>query len=83
MVLTKNYNFKKVNICDVKYGECFLYNDEVHMKVNQETYQRILDENNCYENIVVNLENNRLNGLNSNIDVVMLEATVNVRMCRE
>lgn len=68
MRIENKENYNNIKMSDIKVGECFIYNDSLHMKVDIGSldYSRI----DRFPNIVINLESNRLNSI---IDSVLVQ----------
>jgi len=61
---------REKHINDVEIGECFLFRDNLHMKISKGSLESKII--NTYENIVINLENNKLNSINGACDIYVV-----------
>lgn len=68
--------FNDVDIADVEFGECFIYNGSLHMKVNVDGLARVIDSPCIFPNAVLNLENNALNSISDGVIVSKVEAKI-------
>lgn len=73
MKITKQYIASK-KIEDVEFGECFLYINHIHMKIDAGLHENDLVDDDCYTNIVVDLENYELKCLANGLEVTLVEA---------
>ena len=63
-----------VPISDIKVGECFMYDDCLHTKVNLGS----LEYNNIDEfpNVILNLENNKMNAVIDSVKVKRIDVKI-------
>lgn len=72
MIIENNLNVKKIPVSRLKDGECFMYNNQPHIKIDKGCI--CVDSN--FPNIIVNLETNRLNTIGDDILVMPTNAKV-------
>lgn len=82
MKINKQYTTAR-KIEDVEFGECFLYTNHIHMKVDASLYENVLADNDYYLNIVVDLEECRLNGLADGLEVIPIQAEMTAYIDRK
>lgn len=63
MEIENRYMNYEVLLDDVGIGECFLYRNELHMKVDIGSLK--YSDISAFPNVVINLENNKLNAVRS------------------
>lgn len=74
MKIENSLNKYKTLISNVDVGECFIYNEQLHMKVSIGSIKYPSIEH--YPNIVLNLETNALNALKDSVEVVRINAKI-------
>lgn len=66
------YNMS-IPIENIKTGKCFLFKDELNMKINMNGYVKV-DTN--YPNLVINLHTNKLNSIANGVTVNKVDAKI-------
>ena len=72
MIIENNLNVKNIPISRINVGECFIYNNRPHIKVDR-GYICIKSD---FPNIIVDLETNRLNAVGNEVLVAPTNAKV-------
>lgn len=74
MRIENNLTDYKAPISTIKDGECFIYNEVLHMRVNVGSIDR--KDTNTFPVVIVDLEKNRLNSLKNDVKVRKIDAKI-------
>ena len=74
MRIENNLTDYQTPISTIKDGECFIYNEMLHMRVNIGSIDR--KDEDKFPVVIVNLEKNRLNSLRSDVKVRKIDAKI-------
>ena len=74
MRIEKNINCHEIPIVNIRDGECFIYKDKLHMRVNIGSIARKNESD--FPVVIVNLENNKLNALKDWVTVKKVDARI-------
>lgn len=74
MRIENNMNDYQTPISTIKNGECFIYNEVLHMRVDVGSIDR--KDPHQFPIVIVDLEKNRLNSLRSDVKVRRIDAKI-------
>lgn len=74
MKIENNLTNYQIPISTIKDGECFIYKEILHMRVDIGSIER--KNENEFPVVIVDLEKNRLNSLRSNVNVRKVDAKI-------
>lgn len=66
------YNIQ-TTVENIKIGESFLYQDELYMKIDEDG---VVKTDNSFPNLVINLNDNKLDSFNSSVLVYKVESKI-------
>lgn len=74
MRIENNLTDYQTPISIIKDGECFIYNEKLHMRVDIGSIDR--KDSDAFPIVIVDLEKNRLNSLRSDVKVRKIDAKI-------
>ena len=69
----KYNNSFSIPIEKIKIGECFLYKNKLHMKINEDGH---VGTDNSFPNLVINLSDNKLNSIADGVTVNKVKSKI-------
>lgn len=69
----KYNNSFNISIENIKIGECFLYENELYMKINENGHVEV---NNSFPNLVIKLSDNKLDSFRDDVTVNKVKSKI-------